>query len=166
MTMKAILSAPVKMPRPSDRWIPWYFVLFFLAIAILDGIFVYIAVAGHTGVITDNAYQKGLAYNQAIADAEIQKILGWRGAISYVQGILSFTLNDKEGRPIDDAAVKAWALRPASDGHDIDLALIHTGIGLYQAPVTFPLPGLWEVRVLAEQGGQHYQQSQRFTVAQ
>jgi len=52
-----------------DKLIPWYFVIFFLVLFIVDGIFVYLATSTHTGVVTENAYEKGLRYNEVIERA-------------------------------------------------------------------------------------------------
>jgi len=57
-----------------DRIIPLYFVAFFVVIAIFDGIFVYLATSTHSGVVTENAYQKGLNYNQYIDAYNQQEI--------------------------------------------------------------------------------------------
>ena len=59
-----------------DRIIPLYFVAFFVFIAIMDGIFVYLATTTHSGVVTENAYQKGLNYNQYITAYDQQEMLG------------------------------------------------------------------------------------------
>ena len=77
-------------PRKSDKWIPWYFVAFFVVLAILDGIFVTIAATTHTGVITENAYQKGLDYNEVVAASEEQDEIGWVGNIGFEKSTVTF----------------------------------------------------------------------------
>ena len=70
------------LPRPSDRWIPWYFVAFFiLLISILVPMGI-IAVRTNTGLVTESAYNKGLAYNASIRAEEAQKALGWHGDLT------------------------------------------------------------------------------------
>ena len=69
------------MTNKNDKWIPWYFVLFFATIAICDAVFVGLALSTHRGLVTEHAYQKGLEYNHTIAAAEQQDGLNWQGRI-------------------------------------------------------------------------------------
>lgn len=48
-------------------------ILFFLAVATVDGYFVYKALSTHTGVVVDKPYERGLKYNEIIAEAKRQK---------------------------------------------------------------------------------------------
>lgn len=148
-----------------DRLIPWYFVAFFVVVAILDGIFVYVATSTHTGVVTERAYDKGLAYNETVAAAEAQKQLGWQAEVALgTDRVLSFTLTDESGQPLGGAAVKATFMRPTQDGMDFVAELAESADGVYTAQVDFPVDGLWDVRVFAIEGGQDFQFHQRLVV--
>jgi nitrogen fixation protein FixH len=48
--------------------IPLYFVMAFLVVFIVNGIFVYMAVTTNHGVVTENAYEKGLRYDEVVAE--------------------------------------------------------------------------------------------------
>lgn len=152
------------MKKPSDKWIPWYFVAFFVVIAIVDGIFVTVAVSTHTGVIVENAYQKGLDYNQSIAAVEKQEQLGWQGNIALVGSTLSFYLTDKQNHAIDEAMVTAYFSRVMNAGDDFSVKLPHSANGVYNDNISFPFKGQWDVRIAAQWNQQHYQQSKRITV--
>lgn len=148
-----------------DRWIPWYFVAFFVVLAILDGIFVYLATSSHTGVVTKNSYLKGLNYNETVAAAEAQAALGWRGEINHsASGTLGFTLAGNDGLPLEGAIVTAELMRPTHEGQDFRIELSEAGPGTYAADAAFPLKGLWDVRVFVEWNQQQYQQSARLIV--
>lgn len=151
-------------PRKSDRWIPWYIVAFFVVIAILDGIFVYIATSTHTGVVSERAYDKGLAYNDTVAAAEAQAALGWQHAIRLESGKLVFTLNDNNGAPLSDAAAKVVIKRPIGDTLDFTLELHPVGNGRYEAPVSFPANGQWDARVYVLWQDKDYQAHKRLIV--
>ena len=84
----------------NDRWIPWYFVAFFVVIAVVLVGMVTVAVRTQTGVVTEHPYEKGLAYNETVKQAEIQESLGWNGEISYNNNVISFTLHNKNGKII------------------------------------------------------------------
>lgn len=150
--------------KKSDRWIPYYFVAFFVVLAILDGIFVTIAVSTHTGVVTDNAYQKGLGYNKTIEQYEQQQQLGWQGKVEFNRPMLAFSLKDKDGKAINGAEVVAYFTRPSKAGYDFSAPLKYSSQGVYSDEIKFPLEGLWEVRIEAKWNEQQYQKGERIVV--
>ena len=148
----------------SDKWIPWYFVAFFVTLFVLDGIFVTIATSTHRGVVTENAYKKGLAYNQVITAFEQQEKLGWKGNITFSQPLLSFSLKDKNSTPIDHINVTAYATHATHAGLNFTIPLIHENTGMYKQKLTFPQQGPWDIRVVAQWKQKHYQKKQRIIV--
>lgn len=162
--MPEIVKNHPKGWRKSDKWIPWYFVAFFVVLAILDGIFVTIAFSTHTGVVTENAYKKGLEYNQTVAASEKQEALGWHGRIGLDDSLLSFYLEDKNGGAIEGAYVKAYFSRATQAGHDFSASLASKAGGNYNKEINFPLKGQWDVVIEAQWNQQQYQQSKRIIV--
>jgi nitrogen fixation protein FixH len=57
---------PAPSTHPRDKWIPWYFVLAFLVVFAVNGIFIYAALGTHRGVVSDQAYRNGINYNQIV----------------------------------------------------------------------------------------------------
>ena len=153
-----------------DRLIPWYFVLFFVGLSIVYGTMVTIAFNTMPGIVTENPYEKGIAYNQTIKNAEEQAKLNWYGDIKYKStsrqaGIVSFTLKDSSGVPINSDSVSVNITRPIKSGMDFDIELNPiNNFGSFQAAVSFPVQGLWELRFFAEAKGKTYQQSTRINV--
>ncbi|MCB9991986.1 MAG: FixH family protein [Rhodospirillales bacterium] len=146
--------------RPVDKWIPWFFVLFFVVLAILDGIFVTIALKTHTGTVTDNPYEEGLAYNKTLEAAAARDALGWQADLSLgADHELRLSLADDQAKPIEGASVVAKIIRPVQDGYDFEIALTEQGSGVYKAPANLPLPGQWQVRIFATWQDKHYQHS-------
>lgn len=150
--------------NPRDRFIPWYFVAFFVFIALTDAVLVTLAVRTQTGMVTKHPYEKGLAYNKVITAADKQAQLGWKGDITTTpttkQKInLTFTLRDASGKVIPADNVSATLTRVTQDGMDFTVPLKHGA-----AEITFPLAGLWEVRLYASSNGASYQQSKRIVV--
>ncbi len=149
--------------RKSDKWIPWYFVLFFVVLAILDGTFVYLAFSTHTGVVTKQAYEKGLAYNEVLQRAEDQSQMGIKQEVTYSQeGILRWTLHTKESAPIDGAVVTAHITRPVQGGYDFDVVLLYKGDGVYELPIQTPLIGQWIAKLEAQWDTHRYQTTFQF----
>ena len=146
--------------KKTDRYIPYYFVAFFLVIFIVLGTFTYLALSTHRGVVTDNAYQKGLEYNQTIASEEAQKLLGWSSTIQLDSDTLIFALSDANGNSIKGAKVIAYASRPTQAGHDIQVVLTPKGAN-YTSQLNLPFKGQWDIKVLATWKQQPYQTSKR-----
>lgn len=153
----------------SDRWIPWSIVAFFVVVAILDGIFVYLATSSHTGVVTKHAYEEGLNYNDTVAEAEAQASLGWTSDIEIVavgdKDQLVFRLADANGAAIEGAMARAEFIRPTQEGMDFGMPLEQNGAGQYVATVAFPRAGQWDVRVFVQWKQKRYQQTKRVVVA-
>jgi len=155
--------------RPSDRWIPWYFVAFFVGLALISSVFVYLAVTTHTGVVTQQAYEKGLNYNATIAASEKGQALGWQGAAKFTPvssataGMVSLTVAT-ENEALVGATVTASVSRPTQDGYDFTLTLQEQEKGTYRADVIFPLAGQWDMRFFVKRGVSEHQLSERFIV--
>ncbi|TAL31935.1 MAG: hypothetical protein EPN97_10275 [Alphaproteobacteria bacterium] len=152
--------------RASDRFIPWYIVLFFAAQAALYAWFLHIAHDSYPGVVTEKAYDKGLKYNDIIASSEQQAQLGWTSSIttSYTAtgaAQVKFSLKDAAGKPVTNARVAVWFVRPVKSGMDVQLDMKPSGDGVFTAETGLPARGLWELRVRAESGGKSYQASRK-----
>jgi len=155
--------AQTAQPRPSDRFIPWYIVGFFVGFMALLGHFAYVAISGFNGVVTDDPYEKGLDYNQTIAKARAQAALGFTSTLAWEGGRLVFTLKDKDGTPLTGAKVHVMLYRPVHAGEDATYTLKPEN-GAYAAKLALPAPGLWEVRVHAVAPKWHYQISRRMVL--
>lgn len=159
MNMKPSSYAANSGPRPSDRWIPWYFVLFFAVITAVLGFFAYLALHTDPGVVTRNAYQKGLDYDRIIEASEAANALPWRAEIvlqrSGAISVLEVTVTDK-GQALNAAAVEAWLVRPAQDGMDRHWTLQPAKDGKYRAEGTLP-QGAWTVHVTVMMNGKQKQ---------
>jgi len=56
-----------------DRMIPWYFVLAFLVVFAVNGVFVYLAVSTKHDLVVENAYENGVNYNEIVRDVRALK---------------------------------------------------------------------------------------------
>jgi nitrogen fixation protein FixH len=162
MGMTATPPAPAAYNR--DWWIPWTFVWAFLLLFVIDGTLVYLAVSTRPGVVVERAYERGLAYNQYLAEADAQKARGWQSHVVYEGNQLSLALAGKDGQPLQGATITAQFVRPVHDGEDFTLPLEESAPGVYIKTVTFPQPGKWNVRISATWQNQPYQVSQELIV--
>jgi len=155
--------------KPIDRWLPWLFVVFFAVVLIVNGIMVYVAAASWTGLETKQYYVKGLAYNKKLQEVERQKALGWTGTLAVepeTQGRvrLYLSLQDHRKLAIAGATVIARFVRPTSEGHDEEVRMDDLGGGRYAGTMNLPLPGQWDVRVVARHPSGDFRLTRRIMV--
>ncbi len=146
--------------KPIDKWIPWLVVLFFLTFMSVDAVMVTMAIRTNTGVVTEQAYEKGLEYNRTIEAASAQQKLGWKDNISLDGHALRYTLQDKHGNFPTGAEVKAKISRPTQDGYDFEVPLQRINDSTYGTDVSFPMPGAWNVRIFVKWPDRDYQSSE------
>jgi nitrogen fixation protein FixH len=158
-----------RRPRRTLTWGPWVFFAMFAVVFAANGMLVVFAFGSWTGLETRGAYEKGLAYNETLAAARAQAALGWQAGITVAPAgagriRLEATFRDRDGRPPRLTAVTASLIRPTHSGHDLVLPLAKLEDGRYGAEADLPLPGQWDIRVLAEYAGGSYQATRRVVV--
>jgi len=147
--------------RPRGWWIPYTFLAGFAVVLVANGTLLYFALTTFSGLSTQHAYVKGLAYNDRVADAQAQAALGW----SWDMGLVAVDVpledpsrrvvtvrasgRDAAGDPLDGMALTATIRRPTEQGFDQTVELAPVGPGAYQARVSLPKPGQWDVLLTA-----------------
>ena len=140
-------------PFGGDHWIPWLFVGFFGLVLAANVVMIWLAVSTWNGLETENAYQKGLAFNQKLEAARAQAALGWTVDLELdpagpEPAAVEVQVQDRFGSFITDADVRVRLVRPTHAGHDVTTALAHQTGGTYAALVDLPLAGQWDVETL------------------
>ena len=150
--------------------IPWFFVIFFSTFIIVDIAYIFVAEKTWRGLATEDGYQKGLKYNQAIDAVKEQKKLGWDMQIKYQPsgtkiGNLQVNLLNKNHHTIDDANLSVNIKRPVQEGKDfsVNLKFDYT-TSSYKSLVNFPLIGQWDLEVIATKNDDVYQDVKRIVV--
>ncbi|MBT7955416.1 MAG: FixH family protein [Rhodospirillaceae bacterium] len=135
--------------RPvTGRSVLWWVISFFVVIFIANFAFVYFALSSWPGLSTENAYEKGVRYNETIAKAEAQSRLGWQSSVALSDnGELVITLTDKEDQMLSGRVVKVDLVRPIQEGVDQQVTLAEARAGIYRAPVKFTHLGRWWIDV-------------------
>jgi nitrogen fixation protein FixH len=149
-----------------SRWIPWAFVAFFGVVLAANAAMVVIAITSWPGLETRQAYQRGLAHDEALEAAAAQAALGWEVEFAFEQtgpgaGALRLDLADRFGNVLQDAEVRAALVRPTHGGHDLVVAVPHHYGGRYLQDVALPLAGQWEARVQIVAQGREYRLRER-----
>jgi len=160
--------------RRPGWWYPYIFVGVFLVVLAVNLVMAMSAVKTFSGLQTEQAYDKGLAYNEVLAQAKAQEKLGWSVDAQVVphdpsntqrhDADMSVTYTDKAGKPVTGLSVQAEISRPTLAGHDQKLELVEKTPGQYVALAPLDLPGQWDINVIARQGESQYKFSQRVLV--
>ncbi|MBT5943195.1 MAG: FixH family protein [Rhodospirillaceae bacterium] len=134
------------------------FIAFFGVVFLVNGIFFWFASDSWTGLSTEDAYRKGIAFNDELARADAQRLLGWTAETGYASdmpgtGRLTFALRTEDGQPVRDRIVTATFKRPVAEGIDFSATLNSDESGRYVADITPPAPGQWDVRIEVSRPG-------------
>jgi nitrogen fixation protein FixH len=123
---------------------------FFACVFAVNGYFIFRAVSTHTGVVSQEPYRKGLAYNDRITADERQMALGWRETLTLTSaGRMVLKLADVQDKPIPALRIDAHAGRPSTVRHDRAVTLSETVDGQYTADIGNLDGGNWVVTVEA-----------------
>ncbi len=140
-------------------WVLMIFTAFFGLIIAVNSVFIYNAINSHSGVVTDNPYRKGLAYNDVLEAARAQPKI--RENVFYHNGVLRWMADDEAGVPLE-AYVVAKLVRTVKDGHDFDVVLKRIKPGLYEVALDLPMKGQWSAQIKAIWDSKQYQARHTF----
>lgn len=159
--------------RPRGWWYPWIFVGGMLIVVAVNVTLVLLAVRTFSGLETTDHYRKGLAYEQALKAAAAQAERGWRLEVAFQPGPagegahggeLAVLFKGPDGLPLERLEVEAHLIRPTQAGFDQTHVLEDKGSGRYRKAVSLPLPGQWDLRILARKDEARFQATQRLLV--
>ena len=97
---------PMASAQPAEqrrsRWIPYSFFGFFGVVLAVNGVMLTYALGTFNGLSVDGAYDRGLAYNEALAEYQAQRALGWDLDVAFAPdesraGDLAVTARDRAG---------------------------------------------------------------------
>lgn len=139
----------------------------FAVVLLANGALAYFAFTSFSGLSTEDAYRKGLAYNRTLEQAAAQRALGWRVEVTGSleengQARFEVRVRDQGGRAVDGLAVTGELRRPAVAAHDRTMVLGAVGAGRYGARLALPLRGQWDFHVtLEDRSGRRFRREQR-----
>lgn len=143
--------------RPTKQWTlnGWHvlyglFAFFGVMIAV-NMLFLYFALTTFTGIETDDAYRKGIAYNVRLDEGRKLQQLGWGGKFAFANDRVEVRITDPAGEPVRGLQLEGRIGRPATDKYDTDLVFTDVGNGLYAANPKSLDSGNWIVTVESRQ---------------
>ncbi|MFO1082806.1 MAG: FixH family protein [Reyranellaceae bacterium] len=143
--------------------VPWLFVAGFAIVIAVNGIMVWFAVSSFSGLYAANPREKGLHYNDVIAQQQQRDALGWTVDATWqaAPGRLEVAVRDAGGQPLAGAQVTATLVRPVEKRAPIALVLEPVEIGRFAGRIELPAHGNWDVDLVVEAGGQRYAATRR-----
>ena len=111
------------------------------------------------GVIARDFHKKEALYNQYLQQVERQRQRGWQVHKGWLNepivgqaALFRATVQTRDGAPVTGATVDGQFLRPSTNTLDVDFNLNETAPGVYEAPVSLPVAGHWNLVLQIRKG--------------
>jgi nitrogen fixation protein FixH len=151
---RAVLPAEPRRQGLQGRHVLALFLAFFGAVFLVNGAMIYSALSTHTGLVANEPYRKGLAYNERIAADERQSHLGWSEAVELARdGAVTLAPRWPDGRPVSGFQVSGVLGRPATYRNDTPVAFAEAEPGRYVGRAVGVAEGSWLLSVEVRERG-------------
>ena len=127
--------------------------IFFAVVFSVNSAMLWLAASGYGGLLDQQPYEKGLAYDIEYAGQKAFKDQLWN--LNFQTEPFSVTIIDRSGIFVTDAKVKVNLLRPNNPEKDLSLILRFDQNNRYISDQNVDL-GRWIVKVLVERDGREY----------
>lgn len=143
--------------------IPWLFVAGFVLVILVNGIMMWFAIGSFSGLYSDHARDRGLHYNQVMAEQRERDALAWTIETSWQADShrLGLTVKDAGGKPLAGAAVAIELIRPAERRVPIEVAMEPLGDGRFAGTVALPARGNWDADIVVDAGSHRFAVTRR-----
>jgi nitrogen fixation protein FixH len=165
------------------HWGPAIIIIFFLALFALDGVLVTVSTQGlppkvaeallpknyrnehvrsvFPGIIANDFQKKEALYNEYLEQVKRQDERGWKIDKGWLKkpleddpAVFQVRVLESDDAPVQSAEVSGVFLRPSDSREDTAFDMREIEPGLYQAVVSLPEPGLWDLLLTVKKGGQ------------
>ena len=149
---------------------PWIIVALLVATAVGQGVMLYAATHDPSMAIEPDYYRKAVDWDTQMAQDSANRALGWTAQAS-VGGVdangaeVVVRLGDAGGAAIGGARVRVTAIHNLDGARHVEGTLAERAERSYGARLPLHRPGMWEVRVDAVRGADHFTASLRAEAA-
>ncbi len=152
-----------------ERWIPGLFVLGFLVVIAVNTVLIVTATGSFSGLVVAHPYKKGSEFNRLQNELAEQKALHWSYTLHQERragGDLRLVLDwrDAQGLTLNGLALNAELSRPVENLAALPVTFIPIGGGRYEARLTVPRAGLWDLRANASLDGHDFTLAERISI--
>ncbi len=122
-------------------------------------------------LVANDYYERGKEYfhdaktrQQAAPTAwRLQLLLPSKMHVNQAQAVRLYVM-DHQGKPVKAGKVSLKAYRPSDASRDFTINLNLSDAGTFIAPITFPLPGHWDIIASIRVDTQHFDTAERIFV--
>lgn len=151
--------------RSAWRWFPWAVAGGMSVVIAVNMGMVYAALHTFPGQAGSDGFDLSNRYDAVIEHVQQQAALGWTvEARAGVDGRPVLALTDRTGAPLTGARIEATAERPLGAVSATHLAFREQAPGRYVGDAKLPLPGQWDLMLVADAGGQEVVTTRRIIV--
>ena len=141
----------------TGKHVLFLFIAFFGIIFVVNARLIYLSQTSWTGLETDDAYRKGLKYNQQLSSSEAQNTRNWTMTLVQNKGpkgelMLTATPKDHAGEQLSGLALSVELKRPTHEGIDKTFSLKEIKLGTYAGQIEKISLGKWYLFVTATRG--------------
>ena len=126
-------------------------VAFFTVIIAVNLLMADFAIRSWTGLVVKNSYVASQGFNDVVAAKRRQDAMGWRGEYAMSNGVVSYRISDRSGRPVAVNSIELTFRRPTFETDDHTVALSLRSHGEFGAEHRLA-DGIWVVNVAADAG--------------
>lgn len=146
---------PIEAGTITGKHVLFAIIAFFGLVFAVNGYFVYEALHTYTGVVSNQPYRKGLAYNERLTQDDRQHELGWTSQLAIGAGhVMTLRLADRNARALTGLSITARIGRPSTNRFDAVIAFVEAAPGTYEVRSQGLADGAWiadvEVRANAD----------------
>ena len=147
---------------------PWFLGILALVAVALAGTIWMAVIAGQTspGLVSEDYYEKGNNYFNEAPKTEQGPV--WRlnlmappTPVTGQSQVYRLYVIDEAGKPVTTAQVRLYAYRPSDANADFEVKMTQADVGTFTAPVTFNLPGTWDLIAQVKSNGRSFDITQR-----
>ncbi len=147
-------------PWRSPWVIAWVGML--VVFVLVSGYRVYLAILTNPGLVDENYYERGQDFERNRLK-KMARDPGWKMRLEEPKMVdigkparYRFRVTDKTGIPVVPDSVTFYVYRPSDAKMDFSVVMQQVGAGEYEADITFPLLGLWDILVSVKNGEDEY----------
>jgi nitrogen fixation protein FixH len=142
-----------------------------VSVVLVNVAFIVTAFYTTPGLVDKNYYEKGRDVEKNfLRKQQAKNRLGWQLHLTLPDEVIvgqatSFSINvtDATGMPLRDAKANLQAYRPSDADADHNVSMEKIADGVFQSRLTLPLKGIWDIKVVVQQGEEELEISRRIS---
>lgn len=148
------MAATREPKKITGKMVLLWMVCFFGVIIAVNSVFMYLALNTWPGLTTEDAYKKGLAYNQTLDAAARQSAMGWVSTVKVEPGTgadktITINMIGQSNTPLSGLVVTATVERAVGTPETQIIPISENAPGIYSGIFKAPKQGRWITEITA-----------------